>query len=629
MMRRFPGWVRACWRRRRPVGWLLIALSVVVMAPGVLSTVRSTVSAAESDAPSIVWLATGDSYSSGTGVDGRMGDCRRAEEAYAPRVKRRLDTQGWDIRGWAFTPCHGATISRRDGIDFNDTVTEGQQSLLDQVGPVASTAGEPPVKVDLMTFTFGGNDIGFSEVIRRCAGIWTRPRLWSEEQCPYTEGELNERVDALEDGNNLTRRGRGIRIWDEDPWPGSLAFFYRQVHERHIAEDGVLIVVGYPRLFAPSEEWTDARCERVHRDDADMLGRVAERFDDVIARQRERAVGPRHNIRYVSIVEAFREGIPSFSDGGHELCGSGRPWLNGFARHAAPDDFPETTDEVLVDPLDLRDSYHPNADGHAAMAELLSEAILQLLPADETEPPLPTPVEDPGPAELDLARELPLQVRQGPDDCPPAPDSPLLPTSADCVSVLRLDLDGNGEDDRLLLYEDHGVGDPPERVALAVLAAGGTAELMLGRDFDPRFDGFHPIGIRDLNGDGGDDVLVVLVAGANTRHGTILTLHNGNLVAAGIRGDLAGLHLVFSEGGGMNNGFGFRCPDDGTFVQLSFRARWDDDEDDGWDGYRVVYRWDSPVELVESAIETRYFPGPFDSAQAYGWVETDCYAPIQ
>ena len=435
----------------RPVRGFVVGFGAVAVA-AVLSAIGVTSSAAEPEPPSIVWLATGDSYSSGTGVEGRSGSCRRTDEAYAPRVRQRLEADGWDIRGWAFTACHGATISRRPweiDPDFNDTVVNAQTLLLEQVEPVISEDGEPPVKADLMTFTFGGNDIHFSRIIRRCAGITLDPLTWWDPRCPYTEKQLRERVDSLEDGNNLTQRGDGIRIWDEDPWPGSLAFFYRQVHERHVAEDGTLIVVGYPRLFAPRQDWTGAdraQCEGISRDDADMLGRVAEHLNEVIARQTTLAAGPRHDIRYVSVRDAFREGIPSFSDGGHELCGTGTPWLTGWQGlfNFEDADFPETTPELIEDEpedegsLGARDSYHPNADGHAAMAELLYRELLSL---DGT---APTP-------EPDVPESPSSDTPEGPDDGTAMRDSRLLVANQGWEGISVADIE-SGE--RVVLADD-------------------------------------------------------------------------------------------------------------------------------------------------------------------------------
>lgn len=302
------------------------------------------------------WVATGDSYSAGVGTPGAEGDCVQAtDRAYAGLVRQRLTAGAQSLDPWQFTACIGHLsrdlYNQRDSQDFH--------------GPLWPTAALDGDKVELVTLTFGGNDIGFADVIFDCLGIepgelqrgattgsivgaWTR-----SYGCDVTEDELVRRVRALGDPSLPLPGDAGHRLPGDSP--GSLAELYRHIHDQHLTADGHLVVLGYPRLFAPSKEWDgwfNPVCSGFRRSDADMLRDIGHDLNAQIDSQVTAAAEGGRNIHYLPVAPAFD---------GHERCSDGDPFLHGLS---------------LVN--DGRGSFHPNPTGHFEMAELLDAQIQDL-----------------------------------------------------------------------------------------------------------------------------------------------------------------------------------------------------------------------------------------------------------
>jgi DNA-binding CsgD family transcriptional regulator len=100
------------------------------------------------------WLAAGDSYSSGEGLPHATGSCARAlpgsgSEDWADVARDRLATALPRLARPRLVACTGARST--DFFSSQWTPTLG--------------------RFDLVTFTFGGNDIGFSQILKQCIGI--------------------------------------------------------------------------------------------------------------------------------------------------------------------------------------------------------------------------------------------------------------------------------------------------------------------------------------------------------------------------------------------------------------------------------------------------------------------------
>lgn len=330
---------------------------------------------------SVSWLSTGDSYSSGEGVSGNRGDCAQSREAWGPRAAdlMREPSRGWSIGPEGFTACTGHLVE--DFYHQRDT----RLSLFDW-GHLEQGL---PQRVDVITMSFGGNDIGFPDLIYDCVYL---PFKWKDVQefvapvtgCDFSEAVIEERIDALIEPTATGCRGGRVgevegRVVDPDPYAcdlmigpagerGTYADFLVKVAKNHLTPRGRLYLAGYPALLAPTGEWRlfeYAMCAGILRGDAEKLGRLAQRLDKVLeeaVRRANQTLGE-DRVVYLSRYDLFR-------DGSHEQCGSGDEWINGLTIDREPG----------VD-FRLEGSFHPNGKGHWNTARHLTEKI-QFPPSD-------------------------------------------------------------------------------------------------------------------------------------------------------------------------------------------------------------------------------------------------------
>ena len=358
---------------RRGVGLAaLLITSVAAHAPG-----------AAAQAPGlptdVSWQSAGDSYSSGEGVYGNQGACAQSREAYGPKAADLLAARGWTFASETFTACTGHLV---EDVFHARGDTGGKKSLWEW----GREQGGPD-RVDVLTMSFGGNDIGFADVITGCL-VRLTPR-WSDlvtkrvpitlADCGVTGDELSRRADRLLDPprRNCTTSRRTDKAYDCDlaieDRRGSIIDFYYDIVTRHLTDRGRLYIVGYPRLFADIDQWpawSFAACAGVSRGDTQMLGAAAEHFNNKLqeaVRRANEALGTQR----VHFVDRFA----FYRDGQHELCGRGEDWLNGI-----------TLDRGDGPGLRKQMSFRPNAAGHADTAARTADAIDLTFPRDPAGP---------------------------------------------------------------------------------------------------------------------------------------------------------------------------------------------------------------------------------------------------
>ncbi len=153
-------------------------LALAVVAATAPLTMPTGARAAEADA---YFVALGDSYSSGEGVepyDPDSQDCHRSAGAYPSLIATEPPATGWTYR---FVACSGATTD-----DTNRPDTRGQISQVEQLGD----------GVRLATITIGGNDARFGAMLRRCALGSTPCTKKNDHEEAWIENEVRPRLKA-------------------------------------------------------------------------------------------------------------------------------------------------------------------------------------------------------------------------------------------------------------------------------------------------------------------------------------------------------------------------------------------------------------------------------------------------
>ncbi|MBW0103227.1 SGNH/GDSL hydrolase family protein [Pseudonocardia sp. KRD291] len=237
---------------------LACALLLVGLAPVASAAERDTAVGAAAGAP-VDYVALGDSYAAGVGAapDGSSGDCRRSERSYPARFAAATDPATF-----VSVACSGATAG---------------QVLLRQVRTVSR-------QTDLVTITVGGNDTGFAPVMGLCSTVR------KDEDC--------ER--AVRGGERAARYLVPV---------GLTAIIAAAKVQSPTAR---IVVLGYPRLFAPGEACDVALVPNAAR--RASLNRAADTLNASL-----RATATRFGARFADVSGAFAE---------HGVC-SADPWING------------------------------------------------------------------------------------------------------------------------------------------------------------------------------------------------------------------------------------------------------------------------------------------------------------
>lgn len=318
-----------------------VALLVVTVTPLLGAPVLAEADHSDPER-TVRWLAAGDSYSAGFGLDGvnlLSPPCSRSRNAWPWVARKVIDTVPGDR--FSHVACSGDKLS-----GLRNQLVKGKGNR------------------DLITFTIGGNDAGFSEALAMCVvgsvGLDpTRRFSWLHDPvtlCPPDQS-VRRRID---------RFGR------------ELSDLLEAVADDHVTAGGNVVVVGYPALFETYNRWDlpatlMGLCHGVDRAGVERIRGWAGHLNATIGaavadvdRQKPNGV----SFTFVNVNDG-KGNNPGHGDPGtaqrntnlfeavgsserHNLCGR-TPWMFGG---------PISTG-----------LYHPNAHGHAAIGAVVGSVL--------------------------------------------------------------------------------------------------------------------------------------------------------------------------------------------------------------------------------------------------------------
>lgn len=288
----------------------------------------------------------GDSYGSGEGAgdyapetdndpdwwdrlwgdDSQPNTCHRSANAWGVAVGE----QHWGPGNYSFEACSGATTHE---VTNPNSGSPGEGPQADSVTP--DTA--------MIFVSMGGNDVGFAPILTDCVAAMATNNLtrsqsggWLPESAMVYCADYYSAVDP-DDPEGRTRMQ--VRL---DRLERSLREMYRELRRR--SGDGAHIVhMGYPQLLDPGYVGL------IESKDVEFLNAMGIELNDLMAQ-----VAQEEGVHFIDPTEAFQ---------GHGV-GSDDPWILGLGlgdHHAWP---PE--------------AFHPNAEGQAAMQQLVEDYLAGL-----------------------------------------------------------------------------------------------------------------------------------------------------------------------------------------------------------------------------------------------------------
>jgi lysophospholipase L1-like esterase len=301
-------------------------LSAAVAAFVAAAATTLTAAPAMATGPTPVYVALGDSYSSGegacapvtltgcrylAGTNTNADQCHRSHNAYPVRESARLH-KGWRT---VFVACSGAETS--------NVLTTGQYGEPAQLAALGVGAGRV---VKLVTLTIGGNDAGFASAVGTCV------------QAHLFGSSCHGRVTWAISTATLKAR---------------LVATYAAIHAA--APKAHVVVLGYPRLFSPKPKAT-VPCD-VAAVDSKAFSKAEDALNATIAsavRKADALAGK----RFASFVDDGKV----FA--GHELCAGPikASYLNGLE---------------LTSTGARAESFHPNRSGQSVLATHLRKVLTE------------------------------------------------------------------------------------------------------------------------------------------------------------------------------------------------------------------------------------------------------------
>lgn len=383
------------------------ALVAALLLPDLIGVMpRAMPAAGQGAQEGLRWASLGDSYAAGEGLEHPSRSTQTDRECQRALAGDAYPSVAWGAAAaenragpYAFVACTGAIT---DDL-FPAPAGRLQAGQRDQA---IFLAGQR--RFDVVTLSFGGNNLDFVGVLLSCAGVSITGGAtaviggvgsWANAPwvgCTLSENEMKTRIDALTDPesvkgtlpacNALGDASSTSAHWDDDRLVQgriTLPELYDVVGRCVAAPGGTVVVMGYPQLLEEGDRWSRLegnRCHRIRRADVGKLrGATAHlnfRIHEAVIQANERSPG-----RFVFVdPNHFWEGgrldlsEPSASERNepsnrHSLCAGGDPWLNGL-----------TVGTKGQGALRVYRSFHPNQEGHGAMAKAVSSIPFAIAP---------------------------------------------------------------------------------------------------------------------------------------------------------------------------------------------------------------------------------------------------------
>jgi len=313
-----------------------------------------------------VYVALGDSYSSGEGIEpffepGDIESCHRSTLAY-PTLVKTTDPENYgktyySLRstagyGWGFNACSGDTSTVIDNTQLINNANDINTNFL----PLNSNT-------KLVTLTAGGDDLGFGDVLKFCA-------LNTSDNCAN---------DKYQDGKTLAQ-------WATEQMSQlgpNLKKLYTDI--RNDAPNAKILVLGYPQLFPASKAEQDCLQLKQRHFHIRLIGTNRQfnltlgysnqeqnffRDKDVELNSAINTAVNNSGLSNIEFVPVQYLGADGFA--GHEVCGNKGAWINGPSVEYI-------AGQVHLDPSkDLKAydySFHPKQVGQAEYANIINTLL--------------------------------------------------------------------------------------------------------------------------------------------------------------------------------------------------------------------------------------------------------------
>lgn len=300
------------------------AICALIQQPGCISTVALT---PYEQALAGKYIAMGDSFASGEGAwDYEEGTDFDDRDDLWPFNDDEEDHNRCHRSENAYAQILAADNDFADGNQFVacsgavvDDFTDSNGSNTDEQAQLDAL----DENTSLVTLSVGGNDLGFADVLRDCV-------LNGEGGVGFIDS-CQEKHD-----DRITKRLPQLKQ--------ELIALYQKAKQQ--APNARIIVVGYPPLFEENPE--DDYGNLLFAEDQEWMNERAGDLNDILESAATEA-----GVEFADPTDAFR---------GHGV-GSDDPWFNDLD-WGGPG-------MMAVDPS----SFHPNAEGHAAFAELIQDQL--------------------------------------------------------------------------------------------------------------------------------------------------------------------------------------------------------------------------------------------------------------